>query len=212
MISRVYGYIIRKFYRCIFAICNRTLIISGKGTIKKIHCTNYGRENALCVDAGASLSDCKILFKGSGNNLVVHCGTHLKNVTFWFEGDDNRIEVGKMVTMEGNVELDACEGCSIIIGDDCMFSHSISVRTTDSHSIVDIDGKRINPAKDIVIGNHVWVGMESIILKGSCIPDNSIVGARSMVTSSLKAKSGSLVAGSPAKLIREDIDWRREML
>lgn len=52
---------------------------------------------------------------------------------------------------------------SITIGDDCMFSAQTIVRTSDAHSIL-ADGKRINPGKNVVIGDHVWVGYGANIL------------------------------------------------
>ena len=113
--------------------------------------------------------------------------------------------------MENENQLAACEGRNIIIGDDCMFSHSICVRTTDSHSIVNEAGKRINKAQDIHIGNHVWIGMQSLILKGTIIPDNCIVGARATVSKS-DFKENSVLTGSPAKTIKTEVNWKRELL
>lgn len=117
-----------------------------------------------------------------------------------------------MVTMGEKVELAACEGKTILIGDDCMFSHDIAFRTTDSHSIIDAHGKRQNKAKDIVIGKHVWIGLECLILKGCTIPDNCIVGAKSLVSASLEIKENSIVAGNPARVIKENINWCRDLL
>lgn len=197
----------------VFILFHKGVQMLGKGILRNTYCDNRGLDNTIAIDAGASLINCRILFKGNHNKLFIHCGTHLKNVTFWFEGNGNSIDVGgENVTMEGNVDIDACEGHSIIIGDDCMFSHGISVRTTDSHSIIDARGKRINPAKNISIGRHVWIGMDCLILKGTVIPENSIVGARSMVTSSLKATVGSLLAGSPARVIKNNVSWNRKLI
>lgn len=90
----------------------------------------------------------------------------MDGVTFWLEEDDNNhIEIGANTTIESKAQLAACEGTKILIGDDCMFSHDIYVRTTDSHSIIDACGQRINEAKSIIIGHHVWVGMQCLILK-----------------------------------------------
>lgn len=73
-------------------------------------------------------------------------------------------------------------------------------------------GERINPSSDIVIGNHVWIGIRSTILKGSIIPSESVVAAQSMVTSSLKASEHSLIGGIPAKMLKTDISWDRKRL
>lgn len=52
----------------------------------------------------------------------------------------------------------------------------------------------------IIIGNNVWIGARSIILKGVEIWDNSVIGAGSVVTKSIP--SGVLAVGNPAKVIR----------
>lgn len=93
-----------------------------------------------------------------------------------------------------------------------MFSHDVDMRNTDSHSILNAKGERINPSSDIVIGNHVWIGIRSTILKGSIIPSESVVAAQSMVTSSLKASEHSLIGGIPAKVLKTDISWDRKRL
>lgn len=97
------------------------------------------------------------------------------------------------------------EGKSITIGDDCMFSSSIYIRTSDEHPIIDIEsGERINHAKDIVISDHVWVGEGVTINKGSVIPYGCIIGTKSLVGKKLSRPSSSY-AGIPLRLIREGI-------
>jgi acetyltransferase-like isoleucine patch superfamily enzyme len=91
-----------------------------------------------------------------------------------------------------------------------MFSYDIDVRTGDSHSvIIDEDNRRSNYADNISFGDHVWVASHCVILKGSSIADNSIVGTRSVVTKSFR-KKGVVVAGNPAKIIKQGINWKRE--
>ena len=153
---------------------------------------------------------CTINVSGCHNQLYIPSTVCLHNVTFTFEGDHNKISIGNYTSTEGRVEFCACESKCINVGEGCMFSHDISVRTTDSHPIFDADGKRINEAKEINIGNKVWIGFQSLILKGASIPDGCIVGARSVVTASMDCFSNSLIAGHPAKVIRENVSWIRK--
>lgn len=141
--------------------------------------------------------------------MEIHSSAKLRDITFWMEGEGNHIVIGKGATSHGKMQLAACEGTSITIGDDCMFSHDIYVRTTDSHPIYNKEGMRINPAENIHIGNHVWIGMQSLILKGAVIPDGCVVGARSTVTKT-NLKQQSIVVGTPAKIIRENVTWKLE--
>ena len=208
----IFRFINRHYRRIMFHLCNKGVCLVGKGLIKNADCKNFGYGNCISIDAGASLCNCKFYFKGNNNDLHVKCGSHLENVIFWFEDDNNSIEIGESVTSEGGLELAACESKSIKVGDDCMFSYGIHIRTTDSHSIIDYNGNRINFGADISIGNHVWVGAESMILKGSFIPDNCVVGAKSMVTSSLVSEDKSMIAGIPAKVLKTNINWKRERI
>jgi maltose O-acetyltransferase len=52
----------------------------------------------------------------------------------------------------------------------------------------------------------VWIGTGAIILPGVTIGDGAVVGAGSVVTSDVK--SGTVVAGNPARVIAEDVSWR----
>lgn len=161
------------------------------------------------VGDDVSLRRCSFRFLGSNNHVEIHSTAKLQDMTFWMEGDGNRIVIGKGTTTHGKIQLAACEGTSIMIGKDCMFSHDIYVRTTDSHPIYNKDGLRINPAEDIHIGDHVWIGMQSLILKGVVIPDGSVVGARSLVNKSFDVDE-AIYAGQPAKLVKENMRWERE--
>lgn len=171
-----------------------------------------GGGNFLEIEQGATLTHCRFLLHGHNNRIIIHKGARLNETTFFTEHDNNMIEIGACTTTNANVHFEACEGRKITVGEDCMFSINIAIRTSDYHSILNKEGMRTNRAKDIKIGNHVWVGFDCSIMKGSMIENNCIVAAGSMVTSSSKSKSSTLLAGTPAKPIREEISWSRKIL
>lgn len=169
-----------------------------------------GKGNFLKLGNNVSIKRCRFRFLGEKNLVEIHSYAHLRDVTFWLEGSGNHIIIGKGTTTHGNLQLAACEGTTIIIGDDCMFSHDIYIRTSDSHPVVNTQNNRINPAKNITIGSHVWLGMQCLILKGANIPDGCVIGARSTVTSR-QFNANSLIVGSPAASIKEGIEWHRKI-
>ena len=57
----------------------------------------------------------------------------------------------------------------------------------------------------IVIGDHVWIGMNVIVLKGVTIGEGSIVAAGSVVNKDVPPHC--LVAGVPAKVVKTDVTW-----
>ena len=63
-----------------------------------------------------------------------------------------------------------------------------------------------NKTKPIFIGDHVWIGANSTILKGVSIGDGAIVAAGAVVTKDVKPNT--IVAGCPAKEIKEIKEWR----
>ena len=55
--------------------------------------------------------------------------------------------------------------------------------------------------KEVIIGENVWIGSNSVILAGVSIGDNSIIAAGSVVTKDVV--KNNIVAGNPAKLIKK---------
>ena len=85
---------------------------------------------------------------------------------------------------------------SISIGSDVAIADQVIIRDWDGH---EISGGR--PSKlPIVVGDHVWIGMRAIVLKGITIGDGAIVAAGSVVTKDVPART--LVGGNPARPIR----------
>lgn len=189
-----------------------TIIQTGKNTLilsTTIKSSQY-KHNIINVGKNVSIRNCNFIFYGSCNRIYIHDGAQLNNVTFWIEDEHNEIIIGEKTTFHGNCQLAACEGTTISIGNDCMFSHDVYIRTTDSHSIIKGD-KRINLAKNINISNHVWIGMQCLILKGANIPMGCIIGARSIISSS-EMQANCIYAGTPAKVVKKDISWKRERI
>jgi acetyltransferase-like isoleucine patch superfamily enzyme len=152
---------------------------------------------------------------GNHNRIVIGRDTFLICAELWISKDENRITVGKNSTIQGKLEypihLAAIEGTAIEIGQECMISAAVEIRTADGHSITNLEGKRINPSKSVRIGNHVWIGSGASCTKGIEITDHCIVGTKSVVTRSIE-KSYCVVGGNPARIIKEGVDWQKELL
>jgi len=96
----------------------------------------------------------------------------------------------------------------IDIGEDNMFSLFIKMNA-GSHEIVDKDTDTIiDNTAPIITGKHVWLGMGTTLLPGCNIGEGSIAGAASLVNKAIPANC--ICAGAPAKVIRENIVWKRE--
>jgi acetyltransferase-like isoleucine patch superfamily enzyme len=95
-----------------------------------------------------------------------------------------------------------------VIGDDFLCGANTHITDNSNHKIFDMTtGERISVAKrPITIGQHVWLGLGTSILKEVNIGHNSVIGARSVVTKDVP--SHCIAVGNPAKVIKENIDWK----
>ncbi len=95
----------------------------------------------------------------------------------------------------------------VAIGDRVLISWDVLIMDSDFHSIFDDAGNHINPPQAINIGNDVWLGCRSLILKGVSLAGGVVVAAASTVTKPIETQK-VLVGGSPAAVIREKISWK----
>lgn len=91
---------------------------------------------------------------------------------------------------------------TVTLGSYCLFGPGSKIVDNDSHRVsIDIAERRKSPnGAPVLIEDNVWVGMNSLILKGVTIGKNSIVAAHSVVTKNVP--ENVLVAGNPAKIIK----------
>ncbi|MBT5492367.1 4Fe-4S dicluster domain-containing protein [bacterium] len=115
------------------------------------------------------------------------------------------IENGHLVLNSGFINEDVEITCAskITIGKDCTIARGVVIRDYDGHTI-ELPDYEI--AKPVTIGSHVWIGNRAMILKGVTIGDGAIVAAGAIVTKDVP--KGSIVAGIPAKVVKEDIKWK----
>ncbi|WP_411677440.1 acyltransferase [Caproicibacter sp.] len=91
----------------------------------------------------------------------------------------------------------------IEIGDRTFISHNVTILDSDSHELC---GTGSDMTKPIRIGSHVLIGTHATILKGAVIGDHSVIAANAVVTGEIPAHC--LAAGIPARVIRENINWK----
>lgn len=178
-------------------------LVRGKGNFSfSKNCVN----NDVLLDSDCVIKKLTLRVFGSNNKIVIEKDCYIEDLTVHIEGNNNAVVIGKNSKLCGVIKLGCIEGTKITIGEDCLFSSEIDVRTGDGHAMLDENFTRINPSKDVQIGNHVWVGYRAMLLKGSHIHNNSIVGANSTVTGDI-GESDVAVAGTPAKIVKRNINW-----
>lgn len=147
------------------------------------------------------------------NSLIkIHSFNVHENTTIAV-GRNNVVEIGEYTTIKNaNFFLVASENTKVILGKDCMLSYDITFRPNDGHTIYNKNTRQVkNIPQDILVGDHVWIGAKVVVLKGTKIPSNSIIGTCSLVNKAY-SEENTVIAGTPAKIIKKDVNWDRQVV
>lgn len=168
-----------------------------------------GHDNQVRIGAGVKLTRCRLDIRGHHCTIDIGQGCQLAG-GFVCRSSHTRLLIGDKTTMMG-ATITMHEPGTIRIGTDCMFAAEVRMDTSDMHSIIDVaTGRRINPPGDLEIGEHVWLGFGTYVLKGARIGAHSIVGARAVVSG--EVPPNSLAVGVPARVVRSGVSWDRRLL
>lgn len=214
--NKLLSFFLYFFYRFPF---NNKLKAKGKNNhikaklsfIKKNRIIIIGGNNTVVIEKGCRLYNCSFIIHGNHNLIRISEFTYANHAEFYIEDDNNEIIVDRHTCFAGKIHLACTEGKKIKIGEDCLFSSDIVVRTGDSHSIIDEVGHRVNFGKNIEIGKHVWVGYHVLINKGVSLMDNCIVGTGAVLTKQY-SENNVCIAGNPARIVKQKVNWLHERI
>ncbi len=182
-----------KFYEgSLFKLDPSAKIILKNGNLK------FGNDRLAKTDSCSRLvmeKDAKLVTEG--------------NFTFTYGADILIKENSTLVLGEGWANF-GCQircGNKIVIGNGVTFGRNVLILDSDFHCIKDENGEVINPAEPVYIGDNVWLGHNVTVLKGVTIGEGAVCAAQSVVTRDVPPHS--IVAGNPAKVIKENITWER---
>ncbi len=177
--------LIHKYYLLKF----RKNLVLGKSVI--IDYNTKIINNRMCVNIGEETHL-------RSNKRGYHAGMPF-DCTILLDGERASVSIGKKCRING-AYIHAQD--EIRIGNNCVIASGVNIIDSNGHIVSSIDRTmgRDKPEK-IYIGNNVWIGGNSIILKGTRIGDNSVVGAGSVVKGDFE--ENSLIIGNPAKCFRK---------
>lgn len=120
-----------------------------------------------------------------------------KNVSVWFNtvirGDCDYITVGEGSNIQDGCILHTDFGVPLIIGAGVTVGHKVMLHGCE-------------------IGDYSLIGINSVVLNGAKIGKYCVIGANSLVTENMVIPDGSLVMGSPAKIIKSISDEQQILL
>lgn len=145
--------------------------------------------------------NCRALWENGGNIVFLgeaHLGPGTKIV------NTGELRFGADFCINAATEVICYKRISF--GSDVLISWDCLIMDSDLHPVFTIESdRRVNADEPIEVGDHVWIGCRSIILKGSSIPKNSIVAAGSIICK--KYGNENAVYSSKGK-IRDSISWK----
>jgi acetyltransferase-like isoleucine patch superfamily enzyme len=155
--------------------------------------------------------DWNTIINTNNNKLIIGDNVYLRskskeyhagmpfNTTILIDIKGASCEIGRNCRLNG-VYLHAQK--KIVIGKNTVIASGVNILDSNGHEVYSFDRtKRRDNAEEIIIGDNVWIGLNSIILKGSKIGNNSIVTAGSVVKGEIP--ENVIVQGNPAKIVKE---------
>lgn len=185
-------------------------IIAGEGlTLKNSTITFHSTGNIFYAEEGVVLEGCNISFGGdfavvylSRSKRAYRLALSAYRETTVFFGHDNYFN--------SKLTASVSERQNLVVGNDCLFSFGIWMRTADPHLLYSVDSKeRINPSRSIFVGDHVWIAQDSLILKGTEIGSGAVLKER-LVATAVSIPSNTLWAGNPAQQIQKGVFYSNE--
>jgi acetyltransferase-like isoleucine patch superfamily enzyme/coenzyme F420-reducing hydrogenase beta subunit len=146
-----------------------------------------------------SNNDTRLAIEDFGR-LIVNGGFDMRQGTFIWIKRSGTLELEGGFMHEG-VHI-TC-GDYIKIGKNCHIAKDVIIRDLDGHYI---EEPKYRTSKPVYIGDNVWLGYRSMVLKGVTIGEGSIIAAGGVVTKDIPPHC--IAAGNPAKIIRTNIKWR----
>lgn len=141
---------------------------------------------------------CNNRIKSNSIGLIQPC-------VFNVSSPGSKLIIGNNVGISGST---ICSKRSVTIGDNVLIGSGCLITDTDAHPLDWRDRRDGHNEKTlcvpVVIGDDVFIGARSIILKGVTIGDRSIIGAGSVVSKDVP--HDTIVAGNPAKVIKYLVD------
>lgn len=187
-----------------FLISSKVFFLETNGTIKidapiKTGMVQIGYGEVGIFDMKRSRS----IWKVSGE-VTFKGKAHIGHGTKISVDKDAHLELGNNFTVTAESEIVVQK--NIQFGDNVLISWDCLIMDTDFHKIYDQTGELINSPEPIIVGQKVWIGCRTVILKGSKISDGSIIGASSFLSKDISSESG-IFAGNPIRFIKSNISW-----
>ena len=164
-------------------------------------------EAVASIGPRCDLRDCHISL-GTGAQLTVGAGCLLRGRII--VGEACSLVIGDGLVCNSEARIQVAESGSIQIGNDCLFANP-RIFNSDMHAIFDSEsGRRVNLASDVRLGDRVWLATDTLVLKGTHLSEDTVVGAGAVVSG--RHPGRTVLAGNPALVVRNGVRWSRHLI
>lgn len=197
---------------------NNTVLVVERGVervlgpegIPGLAITINGNNNMIRIEMPLRFSGCQLALVGDNNLFSIRASNKTRMLrVFFYIADGCAIEIGRNCFINNNASFIAKEksGTRIVVGNDCVIAADCLLRCGDGHTLInEYNGTPLNEPDDIILEDHVWVGVRCVLLKGTYLAENSVVGAMALVNKRFDIPN-VLLGGVPAKIIKSGINW-----
>ncbi|WP_370185671.1 hypothetical protein [Aeromicrobium sp.] len=162
----------------------------------------------VVVAVGSALrSIASLLVGGDGATVFVDAGCELTAGELFCGGGSSIVLHGPLVATRCAV-VDARNRGSVVALPEQLWAADVYVATDDMHRLEDrTTGERLNPyGAHVRLGRHVWLCKDAVVTGHADVGDGAVVGMRAVVRGQ-KVPAHSVVAGAPARVVRDDVAW-----
>ena len=171
----------------------------------------------IYVESGDIEIGCDVLRKSHEETRI-----RLGENAIWTSKGGCKISYGSTIEVLNNAVLNSdyfTMNCNSVlvsakridIGQDVMLGRNVVIYDSDFHTLIGKNGEVLNPSASVKIENHVWLGTNVMVLKGTIIGKNSVVGANTIVKK--KITEGVIYKTKQEGLIRDEVGkWNREFV
>ncbi|MFC3801485.1 acyltransferase [Cohnella sp. GCM10012308] len=158
----------------------------------------FRRKTALCgrwlrVAGGVRVSKTRRSRLVLGSYVLLY-----RDIGLFLDSEEAVVEIGDHTFLNRRSEV-MCKR-HVKIGSHCAISWDVTISDTDYHALEGSEATR-----PVHIGDRVWIGSRATILKGVTIGEGAVIAAGAVVSKDVPPRA--LVAGVPARVIRENVNW-----
>lgn len=179
-----------------------------KKHIKNISCTFFGDNNYVEIHEPFNISNFRCTMVGSDSKIVIGKNFTCRKFNVRTYSESSVIVGDNAHFVDVKIYATGAKKQCVEIGKNSLMSFNVYIKTSDGHTLYDEKTMNVlnKSSGKIIIGDHVWICPNVSILKDARIADNCVVGSMSLINKQFDEK-GSLIAGIPAKVIKNGINW-----